>query len=137
MYRGSGDLLGVRDVQGDFVASVHEVLVAVVVRGVDVLAVGEGQVLLGQLVRQLLVTVLLPRRAELGHLGPRQVAEELLYLKTEVDPRLHKFGIGRFYGSVNSSTARSVLSAGKHSCRRYSSSPLHHYNPDFIRWVYP
>ena len=47
-------------------------------RGLDVVAILEGEVLLRQLVDELLVAVLLPVRVQLGHLLRREEAHPVL-----------------------------------------------------------
>ncbi|CAN7986490.1 unnamed protein product, partial [Ixodes hexagonus] len=72
----------VTDVEGDLVASVHEVLEAPLALPLQELAVRQRQVLLGQLHDELSVPVLLPRRAQAGDLVVGQLREVLLDLRT-------------------------------------------------------
>lgn len=68
-------VLHVANVEGDLVPGVDEVLVRGRVLWLHVPAVGQRQVLLGQLEHQLAVAVLLARGAQLGHLGRGQRRE--------------------------------------------------------------
>lgn len=69
------------NVKGDLVPRRHKILVGAAILRLHVFAVGECEILLGQLVGQLFVPELFTCGPHLGHLLRRQTIEILLYLR--------------------------------------------------------